>query len=439
MHRHRIFPALILCVWSMTCSVAAQETDSQVMLEPRQTLEVRVGRWDAIAESYSTWDSLGGMFRIGPDGVVTLPIAGTLDVSGLAPETFAENVASRIETNMGLRDQVRVSVTIAAYQPIYVIGDVRIPGEQPYEPGLTVLQAIALAGGIDDPGPDLVRGDRSMLNAVGAYRVLEIDLLGRLATTARLRAELEDRAIETPEPLTKTSFGSELIAREQEIKSARDESLKSNLEQLNELEELLGQRIARLDQQIELRIRQQELVKNELDNISQLVNQGLSTSSRLSELEREVADQQVRVLELETAKLNAEQSLNETLRDRLDLINSRRQNLVENIRTQQEAVNRLRVQMETEAALYSEALDTGSGLLSQIDDAEPTFLITRGAGEESTAINVQRGDPVQGGDVLEVMLPEIRLDPNPRSQLSDRTAPVDGSVQMGDNLSILED
>ncbi len=428
MSKCRLFTVIVFCLWWMPCTIAAQQADSQVTLEPRQTIEVRVGRWDAINESFSTWDSLGGTFRVGPDGVVTLPMAGTLDVSGLAPEAFAESVASRIEASMGLRDQVRVSVTIAAHQPIYVIGDVRLPGEKSFEPGMTVLQAIALAGGIDDPGPDLVRGDRSMLNAAGAYRVLELALLGRLATTARLRAELEDRAIATPELLTKTSFGRELIMREQEIKDARDESLQSNLEQLSELEALLAQGITRLGQQIELRQRQQVSVQSELDNVSQLVEQGLSTSSRLSQLEREVADQQVRGLELETAQLNAEQRLNETRRDRLDLINSRRLNLVESIQTQVEAVNRLRVQMETEAALYSEASDTGSGLLSQFDATEPNFRITRGG---ESALDVVRADVLRGGDVLEVMLPEIRLDSSMQSPLSDRIAPDVGETGGG--------
>ncbi|WP_124113340.1 hypothetical protein [Palleronia sp. THAF1] len=339
-------------------------------------------------------------------------MAGTLDSADLSPESFAQIVESRIEGNMGLRDQIRVSVTILSHPPVYVIGDVRAPGQHPFQPGMTVLQAIALAQGIDNPAADLVRGDRSLLNAVGSYRVLEIELSGRLATLARLSAELNDRSIEPPESLTRTSFGQELIEREKQIKSVRDESLQSNLEQLDELEALLEERIERLAQQIDLRERQQEIVDEELANITQLAERGLTTSSRRSDLERQVADQQVRRLELETARLNAEQSLNETQRDRLDLINTRRRNLVESIQSQSEAIKRIRVQMETQAALYSEASDTGSGLLTAIGDAEPLLEITRGAGPDIGVIQVGRTDTIRGGDVLEVTLPTISLEPS---------------------------
>src|SRR5262249_58275355 len=42
-----------------------------------------------------------------------------------------------------------VDIIIAEYRPVYLNGDVAKPGEQPYRPGLTVRQAIALAGGYD--------------------------------------------------------------------------------------------------------------------------------------------------------------------------------------------------------------------------------------------------------------------------------------------------
>ena len=40
-----------------------------------------------------------------------------------------------------------VSVEIAEYRPISVLGEVNRPGQYPYQPGLTMLGAVALAGG----------------------------------------------------------------------------------------------------------------------------------------------------------------------------------------------------------------------------------------------------------------------------------------------------
>ena len=41
----------------------------------------------------------------------------------------------------------KVSVEVENYRPFYIMGEVNKPGEYPYENGLNVLGAIALAGG----------------------------------------------------------------------------------------------------------------------------------------------------------------------------------------------------------------------------------------------------------------------------------------------------
>jgi polysaccharide export outer membrane protein len=40
-----------------------------------------------------------------------------------------------------------VSVEVSAYRPIFVLGEVNKPGEYPYQPGMTVVSAVAVAGG----------------------------------------------------------------------------------------------------------------------------------------------------------------------------------------------------------------------------------------------------------------------------------------------------
>jgi hypothetical protein len=61
----------------------------------------------------------------------------------------AETSASvRVNSNWA-RDAIgpSVSVEIATYRPISVLGEVNHPGEYPYQPGMTMLTAVALAGG----------------------------------------------------------------------------------------------------------------------------------------------------------------------------------------------------------------------------------------------------------------------------------------------------
>jgi polysaccharide export outer membrane protein len=64
----------------------------------------------------------------------------------------AKVVADRIEEALargGFLRSPQVSVEVQTFRPFYVLGEVRQPGEFPYTTGLTVLGAIARAGGYD--------------------------------------------------------------------------------------------------------------------------------------------------------------------------------------------------------------------------------------------------------------------------------------------------
>jgi polysaccharide biosynthesis/export protein len=95
------------------------------------------------------------------DGRALFPLIGPVNASGLTISEVQANVRELLPTKVFRRrsedgreypivltpDEVLVS--IAEYRPIYLNGDVAKPGPQPYRPGLTVRQAIAMAGGFD--------------------------------------------------------------------------------------------------------------------------------------------------------------------------------------------------------------------------------------------------------------------------------------------------
>lgn len=141
---------------------------------------------------------------------------------------------------------------------------------------------------------------------------------------------------------------------------AQKSAFESSMAQIEELEALLQERITRLEQQAGLRQRQLALLNEELENAASLVERGLSTVARESNLQRAVTDQQVRLLEVETARLTAQQQLNETRRDRLDLTNERDRERVQGVQDQRAAIAELSVRMETEAALFAESTQIGN-------------------------------------------------------------------------------
>ncbi len=417
-------------------------------LAPQQVIDIRIGRWDPVQETYSDWPAVGGVFPISTSGTVTLPLVGTVTVAGMTPDDLAVQISDQLQVRIGLRGNVEVVVSIVEFAPIYVLGDVRAPGVYPHAPQLTVLQALSLAGGIDGPGVAFVQGESGALNALGNYRVRELELLRRLATLSRLEAEEAEAAMTPPEELATSPIGVELIAEERKILAARQSAFSSGLAQIDDLGVLLQERIARLNAQAELRKRQLGLLEDELRDASSLVQRGLSTTSRQSALQRQVTDQQIRLLEVETARLNAEQRLNEARRDRLDMVNERSRELVQGLQDQRAAIRELRLRMETDAALFADASRTGRGLVELSPLVTPLLQITRQGPEGPVTFSVGRDNLIEGGDVLEVVLdmpapndaiPVRRLSlPAASSPSAKAIQPADPSTAMGRTEAVKE-
>jgi protein involved in polysaccharide export with SLBB domain len=89
--------------------------------------------------------SLSGDFDIDPNGVVSLPLAGTVRAVGLTQPEFERELAKKFKGEY-LKNP-KVTVTILQFRPIYLVGEVKNTGEFPYKPGLNILTAMALAGG----------------------------------------------------------------------------------------------------------------------------------------------------------------------------------------------------------------------------------------------------------------------------------------------------
>jgi protein involved in polysaccharide export with SLBB domain len=82
------------------------------------------------------------------EGNVILPLIGELRVAGLTEKDVEKRLRERLADGYLVNPQV--SVYITAYRKIFIEGEVNEPGAFPYRPGLTVRQAVALAGGFTD-------------------------------------------------------------------------------------------------------------------------------------------------------------------------------------------------------------------------------------------------------------------------------------------------
>lgn len=88
---------------------------------------------------------LSNTYRVDDRGLISMPLLGGVSAFGKTPAQLSTYVAYLLSQKY-IRNP-NVSVEIAVYTPIYIIGGVRSAGQFAYTPGLTVAAAIAGAGG----------------------------------------------------------------------------------------------------------------------------------------------------------------------------------------------------------------------------------------------------------------------------------------------------
>lgn len=121
---------------------AARAQDS----EPARIIpEYRLGPGDKIRVITYGEEKLTGEFFVSGGGKISLPLIGEVEAAGLSLPEFAARVEAALKEGY-LRDP-RVSAEVLNYRPFYILGEVNDPGTYPYTNALTVMNAVATAGG----------------------------------------------------------------------------------------------------------------------------------------------------------------------------------------------------------------------------------------------------------------------------------------------------
>ena len=106
----------------------------------------RLGGGDQIRVITFGSDQLSGQFRVDDQGQVAIPLVGNLAAGGETPSGFASKLSTTLRAEKFLNEP-SVSVEVVSYRPIFVLGEVAKPGQYAYSPGMTMLTAVAVAGG----------------------------------------------------------------------------------------------------------------------------------------------------------------------------------------------------------------------------------------------------------------------------------------------------
>lgn len=142
--------ALLLATFAAATSGCGGETRaSRQAPSPPGDRAYRVGIEDVLAIVVWKEPELSTTVPVRPDGRITVPLAGEIPALGRTTREIEADVAARLAATIA-SPMVTVVVKELHAGRVYVLGEVARPGMYPMRGRLTVLQALALAGGLTE-------------------------------------------------------------------------------------------------------------------------------------------------------------------------------------------------------------------------------------------------------------------------------------------------
>ncbi len=368
-------------------------------LWPLTKVRLNIVQWNSLKGLYERWDALSGEYMIAADGTMLLPVIGLVATDGRTSDQIAAEVAGALRDRLGLMHVPETTIEVISYPPIYVVGDVASPGDFAYLPGMTVLQAFTLSGGMPTEAEGAA-GERLRLAA--EFRMLADNLLRSRARLARLKAEsMGSQTIEFPTEVMAHSDGAmarSAMVEEKAILDARFRQMRRQAESLEELVALLNLEIETLTTRLGDIERRVTSAEQELRGVQTLVGKGLVTASRQSEIERTVSDLRFDGLTQRTAIIRAQQALSEARRETAQLEDERQTQLALDIQDEQAKLQQMLLQQATAQSLLLD-LDGGSVMAGK---PQVTYAIVRQRAGEHVELAGDETTSMVPGDVLKV-------------------------------------
>src|SRR5271154_1934539 len=129
---------------------------------PAQAPVYRLAAGDRVSVQVFGQPDLSGQLDVNADGALSIPLVGAVPAGGRTVADVSDDLRTRLDRSFVVNP--RLTIDVVTYRQIFVLGQVNHPGGFPYALGLTVQQAIALAGGFTR---------RAITDKVGVTRLFE--------------------------------------------------------------------------------------------------------------------------------------------------------------------------------------------------------------------------------------------------------------------------
>lgn len=378
-------------------------------------VDYRLNLGDVLEISIHGFPELRQKAMVELNGDVSLPPAGRIRIVGM---NIAEAQAAirKLVTARPLRQKFAdgrenltvvaaddVSVSISEYRPVYVTGDVAKPGELVFRPGLTVRQAIALAGGFDIMRYRLVNPFIESADMKGRQESLWTEIAKVRAETARLRAELDgnqslDESAVRDIPLA-PSFIDQLVETESATLKGRLEDAAKDQDHLKSLVRMAADRAKTLAATVE---NEEQGVKEDEKGYADLGHGAVSVLRMMDIRHTQVAGS-TRVLQARWQLEQAQRDQAEAARNLEHADSARRTELLTALQAANVKANDLQAQLSAN----SEKLSATSLLKSRLvrgPGAKPSIQLFRSDRNMRQVVDAVEETSLLPGDTIDIAL-----------------------------------
>lgn len=397
---------LVVVLLLLIVLVACRTAQAQSPFNP-QTYKLTPG--DRIGITVFGQPELSGELVIDGTGSVILPFLGEVQVADLTLGECQKRIVERLAD--GILSQPSVSVRIAELRPVFLVGDVRTGGSQPYRFGMNVKMAIAAAGGFGASIPNQGNAVPELLASDERVRQLSLQKQALGIRKARLEAQLDGAASFTPPEVRRDGSErtlSDIVAFEKETFESQAAIQQSQVDLLRAQQPRISNEIDALRSQIDTRKVQLDLVKKHVEQYGRLVKQGLGLSNMEMQLRLTEATYESEIWNLtgQVARLRMDLGALD-LRIQESEAAFKRQVLAE-LREVRERLQDLDVTLPTAREIRAAKLQQVGSLGAP--EGVRTVKVMRTRNGQATEFQAEETTPLEPGDIVEV---QVRLPGGP--------------------------
>ncbi|WIY27741.1 polysaccharide biosynthesis/export family protein [Parasedimentitalea psychrophila] len=262
-----------------------------------------IGPGDKLSISVFGRDEFTRVTEVRGDGSIRLHLLGRVEAAGRTLSEIEDQIVKRADSLFD--GSVSIVVGIAQYRPIFVLGNVQTSGSYPFAPGMTVIKAIALAGGYERANAE-DSDERSVLEA--QRRAIDAQIRLRFAQDEQKAIAAELERLHSADPEVMVPAPAEINPDQVELFQMSRAILDETIEGFHRREALAEAETSFYSQRREIIGRQLVVIEGQLADINALVSQGLSRRERLVDLQVDVDNYRADELETLAFAAKAEQT-----------------------------------------------------------------------------------------------------------------------------------